>query len=124
MHFHGISVLAFYPSSMVVWSIITSLYISPPGGALPGKSEPTVDTLSVLPTLPNWYYVMAGGGAILFLVIVILMAVCCRRLTARRSQPTMAYYSPHNAHYPNGGMHRTTPKLTVWVEKGDGNSYW
>lgn len=103
-----------------------SLYISPPGGALPGKSEPTIDTLSVPAVLPNWYYIMAGGGAILFLVIVIVMAVSCRHLTARRNQPTMAYYSPHSAHYPNGGVHRSgvTPKLTVWVEKGDGNSYW
>lgn len=102
------------------------MYISPPGGALPGKSEPTIDTLSVPPVLPNWYYIMAGGGAILFLLIVIVMAVSCRHLTARRNQPTMAYYSPHNAHYPNGGTHRAgvTPKLTVWVEKGDGNSYW
>uniref|UniRef100_A0A8C2C7Y6 Neuropilin n=1 Tax=Cyprinus carpio TaxID=7962 RepID=A0A8C2C7Y6_CYPCA len=103
-----------------------NLYISPPGGDLPGKSEPTIDTLSVPPVLPNWYYIMAGGGAILFLLIVIVMAISCRHLTARRNQPTMAYYSPHNAHYPNGGMHRAgvTPKLTVWVEKGDGNSYW
>lgn len=69
---------------------------------------------------------MAGGGAILFLVIVIVMAVSCRHLTARRNQPTMAYYSPHSAHCPNGSVHRSgvTPKLTVWVEKGDGNSYW
>lgn len=103
-----------------------SLYISPPGGALPGKSEPTIDTLSIPPILPNWYYIIAGGGAILFLVIVIVMAICCRHLTARRNQPTMAYYGPHNSHYPNGGIHRpgTAPKLTVWVEKGDGNSYW
>lgn len=69
---------------------------------------------------------MAGGGAILFLLIVIVMAISCRHLTARRNQPTMAYYSPHSAHYPNGGVQRAgvTPKLTVWVEKGDGNSYW
>lgn len=69
---------------------------------------------------------MAGGGAILFLVIAIVMAIGCRRLTAKRSRPTMAYYSPHNAHYPNGAVPRSGAgsKLTVWVEKGDGNSYW
>lgn len=102
------------------------LYISPPGGALPGRSEPTVDTLSVPPISPNWYYFMAGGGAILFLVIAVVMAIGCRRLTAKRSRPTMAYYSPHSAYYPNGAMSRAGggPKLTVWVEKGDGNSYW
>ncbi|XP_027032167.2 neuropilin-2a isoform X3 [Tachysurus fulvidraco] len=97
-----------------------------PGGALPGRSEPTVDTLSVPPISPNWYYFMAGGGAILFLVIAVVMAIGCRRLTAKRSRPTMAYYSPHSAYYPNGAMSRAGggPKLTVWVEKGDGNSYW
>ncbi|KAK3530725.1 hypothetical protein QTP86_034623, partial [Hemibagrus guttatus] len=97
-----------------------------PGGALPGRSEPTVDTLSVPPISPNWYYFMAGGGAILFLVIAVVMAIGCRRLTAKRSRPTMAYYSPHSAYYPNGAMPRAGggPKLTVWVEKGDGNSYW
>lgn len=102
------------------------LYISPPGGALPGRSEPTVDTPSVPPISPNWYYFMAGGGAILFLVIAIVMAIGCRRLTAKRSRPTMAYYSPHSAYYPNGALPRAGggPKLTVWVEKGDGNSYW
>ncbi|XP_035390587.1 neuropilin-2a isoform X2 [Electrophorus electricus] len=96
------------------------------GGALPGRSQPTVDTLSVPPISPNWYYFMAGGGAILFLVIAVVMAIGCRRLTAKRNRPTMAYYSPHNAHYPNGAMPRSGAgsKLTVWVEKGDGNSYW
>ncbi|XP_076879304.1 neuropilin-2a isoform X2 [Brachyhypopomus gauderio] len=96
------------------------------GGALPGRSQPTVDTVSVPPISPNWYYFMAGGGAILFLVIAVVMAVGCRRLTAKRNRSTMAYYSPHNAHYPNGSTPRsgTGSKLTVWVEKGDGNSYW
>ncbi|KAI5616049.1 neuropilin-2 isoform X1 [Silurus asotus] len=95
------------------------------GGVLPGRSEPTVDTLSVPPISPNWYYFMAGGGAILFLVIAVIMAIGCRRLTAKRSRPTMAYYSPHSPYYPNGAMPRAGggSKLTVWVEKGDGNSY-
>ncbi|TTE66789.1 Neuropilin-2 [Bagarius yarrelli] len=70
-------------------------------GAPPGRSEPTVDTLSVPPISPNWYYFMAGGGAILFLIIAVVMAIGCRRLTAKRSRPTMAYYSPHSAYHPN-----------------------
>lgn len=108
------------------WPRFHTLYISPPGGALPGRSEPTVDTLSVPPIAPSWFYFMAGGGSVLFLVVAVVMAIGCRRLTARRSRPTMAYYSPHGAYHPNGATPRSGggSKLTVWVEKGDGNSYW
>ncbi len=82
---------AFEPSSSVACFTVC---ISPTRGSLPGKSEPTIDTLSVPPVLPNWYYIMAGGGAILFLLIVIVMAISCRHLTARRNQPTMPTMAP------------------------------
>ncbi len=52
--------------------------VSPPGGASPGWSDPTVDTTVSLQPMPTyWYYVIAGGGAIFLLGCVTLVMVLC-----------------------------------------------
>ncbi|XP_070980311.1 neuropilin-2-like isoform X1 [Oncorhynchus clarkii lewisi] len=82
------------------------------GGALPGASEPTVDTeVSVQPIPPFWYYVMAGVGALLLLASFTLVVVlCCHRyqLAAKKnSQHSVSYQSAHyhSSHYGPGPNH-------------------
>ncbi|KAK3543538.1 hypothetical protein QTP70_023869, partial [Hemibagrus guttatus] len=67
------------------------------GGALPGMSDPTVDTTVSLQPMPTyWYYVIAGGGALVLLAsITLLMVLCCHRyhLAAKKSQHSVSYHS-------------------------------
>ncbi|XP_058247696.1 neuropilin-2b isoform X2 [Hemibagrus wyckioides] len=90
------------------------------GGALPGMSDPTVDTTVSLQPMPTyWYYVIAGGGALVLLAcITLLMVLCCHRyhLAAKKSQHSVSY---HSTHYPGGTTTAPTvePMLTIRQEK-------
>ncbi|KAG9349032.1 hypothetical protein JZ751_029350 [Albula glossodonta] len=91
------------------------------GGAIPGGSDPTVDTVSVQPIPTYWYYVMAGGGALLLLVsATLVMVLCCHRyhLAAKKSQHSVTYQS---SHYPSSATPGpgVEPMLTIRLEKED-----
>lgn len=98
--------------------------VSPPGGALPGATEPTVDTVSVQPIPTYWYYVMAGGGALLLLAsATLVMVLCCHRyhLAAKKSQHSVAYQSSPYAGGPAPGA-GVEPMLTIRLDKEDRSS--
>lgn len=94
--------------------------VCPPGGAVPGMSDPTVDTTVSLQPMPTyWYYVIAGGGALVLLAsITLLMVLCCHRyhLAAKKSQHSVSYQSTH---YPGGTatVPAVEPMLTIRQEK-------
>lgn len=87
--------------------------ISPPGGGLPGASEPTVDTVAVPPLPAHWYYLMAAGGALILLAAAIMVrAFCCRRqhLAAKKSQLSVAYHSSSQCfHYSQWSSSMAAP---------------
>uniref|UniRef100_A0A8C9VZF9 Neuropilin n=1 Tax=Scleropages formosus TaxID=113540 RepID=A0A8C9VZF9_SCLFO len=98
--------------------------VSPPGGALPGRSDPTVDTVSVQPIPTYWYYVMAGGGALLLLAsATLVMVLCCHRyrVAAKKSQHSVAYQSSQysTSATPAPGVE---PTLSIRLEKEDHSS--
>uniref|UniRef100_A0A8C7G4D0 Neuropilin n=1 Tax=Oncorhynchus kisutch TaxID=8019 RepID=A0A8C7G4D0_ONCKI len=108
--------------------------ISPPGGGVPGGSDPTVDTLA-LPLVPTlWYYLVAAGGALILLAVAILVrALCChrRRLAAKKSQLSVAYhsqsqyfqYSQCSASNPVTAAPGTEPVLTVRLDNHGHQTY-
>lgn len=108
--------------------------ISPPGGGVPGGSDPTVDTLA-LPLIPTlWYYLVAAGGALILLAVAILVrALCChrRRLAAKKSQLSVAYhsqsqyfqYSQCSASNPVTAAPGTEPVLTVRLDNHGQQTY-
>ncbi|KAJ8380080.1 hypothetical protein SKAU_G00008580 [Synaphobranchus kaupii] len=94
------------------------------GGAYPGGTEPSVDTVSVQPIPTYWYYVMAGGGALLLLVsATLVMVLCCHRyhLAAKKSQHSVTYQSSHypSSAAPGSGVE---PMLTIRLDKEDRSS--
>ncbi|KAG7463989.1 hypothetical protein MATL_G00182460 [Megalops atlanticus] len=94
------------------------------GGALPGGTDPTVDTVSVQPNPTYWYYVMAGGGALLLLAsAALVMALCCHRyhLAAKKSQHSVTYQSSHFPSSATSGP-GVEPMLTIRLEKEDRSS--
>ena len=108
--------------------------ISPPGGGVPGGSDPTVDTLA-LPLVPTlWYYLVAAGGALILLAVAVLArALCChrRRLAAKKSQLSVAYhsqsqyfqYSQCSASNPVTAAPGTEPVLTVRLDNHGHQTY-
>lgn len=100
--------------------------VSPPGGASPGWSDPTVDTTVSLQPMPTyWYYVIAGGGAVFLLgCVTLVMVLCCHRyhLAAKKSQHSVSYQSTYTGQYTGGGTGGLAgpgvePMLTIRLEK-------
>lgn len=107
--------------------------VSPPGEALPGWSDPTVDTTVSLQPMPTyWYYVIAGGGALFLLgCVALVMVLCCHRyhLAAKKSQPSVSYKSTYTGtgQYVGNGTGAVAgsgvePMLTIRLEKEEPSS--
>lgn len=100
--------------------------VSLPGEALPGWSDPTVDTTVSLQPMPTyWYYVIAGGGALFLLgCVTLVMVLCCHRyhLAAKKSQHSVSYQSTYTGQYVGNGPGALAgsgvePMLTIRLEK-------